>query len=48
MLSKYAEPNVTKNFVAGRIDHLVVRGKERVNIIVLRLDGVGVESVAER
>jgi transposase len=45
----YAEPNVTKELRRrARSTTIGARDKERANMILLRLDGVGVEAVAER
>ena len=45
----YAEPNVVKELRRrSRSTTIGARDKERANIILLRLDGVGVEVVAER
>ena len=45
----YAEPDVAKELRRrARSTAIGARDKERANIILLRLDGVGVEAVAER
>ena len=45
----YAEPDVAKELRRrARSSGIGARGKERANIILLQLDGVGVEAVAER